>query len=78
MFFAVDKALRSKGYGSAILQEIQDMYLEKKIIISIEACDKSATDIEVRTRRKEFYIRNGYKETNRQGGERIRGTGKIR
>lgn len=63
MFFAVDKKLRSKGYGSAILQEIQKRYADKKIIISIEPCDKSSPDFEIRTRRKAFYMRNGYKET---------------
>lgn len=63
MFFAVDKALRSKGYGSAILQNIQSKYPEKKIIISIEPCDKDVPDIELRARRKDFYMRNGYKET---------------
>lgn len=63
MFLAVDKTLRSKGYGSAILQEIQNKYPDKKIIISIEPCDKNSPDTELRTRRKDFYIRNGYKET---------------
>ncbi len=63
MFFAVDKMLRSKGYGSAILQEIQNKYPDKKIIVSIEPCDKNAPDIDLRTRRKDFYLRNGYKET---------------
>ena len=63
MFLAVDKTLRSKGYGSAILQDIQNKYPEKKIIISIEPCDKNAFDIELRTKRKEFYMRNGYQET---------------
>lgn len=63
MFLAVDKALRSKGYGSTILREIQNKYPDKKIIISIEPCDKSSPDIELRTRRKDFYMRNGYKET---------------
>lgn len=63
MFFAVDKRLRSKGYGSAILQNIQSKYPEKKIIISIEPCDKDASDIELRTRRKIFYMRNRYQET---------------
>ncbi len=29
MFLAVDKALRSKGYGSAILQDIQSKYQKK-------------------------------------------------
>lgn len=63
MFLAVDETLRLKGYGSAILQEIQKKYPEKKIIISIEPCDKNAPDIELRTRRKKFYMRNGYRET---------------
>ena len=63
MFLAVDKTLRSKGYGSAILQDIQNKYPEKKIIVSIEPCDKDAPDIGLRLRRKDFYIRNGYKET---------------
>lgn len=63
MFFAVDQSLRSKGYGSAILHEIQKMYPNKKIIISIEPCDEKASDIELRKRRKAFYMRNGYKET---------------
>ena len=63
MFFAVDAALRSKGFGSAILQEIQKNYPTKKIIISIEPCDETAPDIEIRKKRKAFYLRNGYKET---------------
>ena len=63
MFFAVDAALRSKGFGSAILQEIQKKYPTKKIIISIEPCDETAPDIEIRKKRKAFYLRNGYEET---------------
>ena len=63
MFFAVDAALRSKGFGSAILQEIQKKYPTKKIIISIEPCDETAPGIEIRKKRKAFYLRNGYKET---------------
>ena len=63
MFLAVDKTLRSKGYGSAILQDIQNKYPDKKIIVSIEPCDKDAPDIETRIKRKDFYMRNGYRET---------------
>lgn len=63
MFFAVDKHLRSKGYGSSILQQIKNKYPDKKIIISIEPCDNSAPDIELRKKRKSFYMQNGYKET---------------
>ena len=63
MFLAVDKYLRSKGYGSFILQQIEKKYPNRKIIVSIEPCDDIAPDIELRKRRKSFYLRNGYRET---------------
>ena len=63
MFLAVDESLRAKGYGSAILKEIKNRYPDKKIMVSIEPCDDSAPDIEVRKRRKAFYRKNGYGET---------------
>lgn len=64
MFLAVDKGLRSKGYGSAILQEMQRKYPHKKIIVSIEPCVEEVPDIEIRRKRKDFYLRNGFKETS--------------
>lgn len=63
MFFAVEKSLRSKGYGSLILQQLRNQYPDKKIIISIEPCDNNAPDHELNQRRKSFYMRNGYRET---------------
>ena len=63
MFLAVDEVLRSKGYGSAILHEIQCRYSDKKMIVSIEPCDAVAPDLALRARRKAFYSRNGYRET---------------
>lgn len=63
MFFAVDKQLRSRGYGSEILRAVQKMNPNKKIIVSIEPCDVDAADFELRKKRKEFYLRNGYRET---------------
>ena len=63
MFLAVDEVLRSKGYGSAILHEIQSRYSDKKMIVSIEPCDVAASDLTLRVRRKAFYSRNGYRET---------------
>ena len=45
------------------MMEIKNRYPDKKIIISIELCDDSVPDIELRKRRKEFYKRNGYNET---------------
>lgn len=62
MFFAVDETLRSKGYGSRILEQIQAMYPQNKIIITIEPCDEAVPDLETRQRRKRFYLKNGYEE----------------
>ncbi|MFR8104080.1 MAG: GNAT family N-acetyltransferase [Clostridia bacterium] len=63
MFFAVDKNIRSKGYGSKILEEMQRLYPKNKIVISIERCDVEATNINDRIRRKNFYLKNGYIDT---------------
>lgn len=63
MFFAVDENSRSKGYGSGILEEIQSIYPDNKIIVSIERCDVDEADIEQRLRRKKFYINNGFTDT---------------
>lgn len=63
MFIAVDANLRSKGYGSRILKEIQLLYPENMIIVSIEPCMEPVENMEQRIRRKNFYIHNGYRET---------------
>ena len=55
MFLAVDSKLRSKGCGSLMLKEIQSLYPENKVIVSIERCDKTVENLEQRLRRKEFY-----------------------
>jgi len=61
MFFAVDKELRSKGYGSEILNQLKKLYPMKKVIVSIGHNDASKT--EEQERRKRFYLSNGFKET---------------
>ncbi len=63
MFMAVNENLHSKGYGSRILEIIQSMHSNNKIIISIELCDENTADYEQRVRRKSFYLKNGYSET---------------
>lgn len=72
MFLAVPEALRSKGYGSQILAQVQSLHPNNKIVISIEPCDADAKDIDLRVRRKQFYLANGYAETGcliRLGGK---------
>ena len=52
MFFAVERSLRSKGYGSAILREIQSRYPDKKrketrkgIKFLLQICSKRSKQI---------------------------------
>lgn len=63
MFFAVDENIRSRGYGSCILNKIQSLYPNNKIISTIERCNVESENMNERIRRKNFYIKNGYRET---------------
>lgn len=63
MFFAVDEKLRSHGYGSRILDEVEKLYPKNQLIVSIEPCFENVENIEQKLRRKKFYLRNGYVET---------------
>lgn len=63
-FFAIDKELRSQGYGSKVLEFIKQKYNKHRIILGIEQLDKSSKNYEQRIKRKEFYIKNGFKEAN--------------
>ena len=73
MFMAVNENLHSRGYGSRILETVQSMHLNNRIIVSIEPCDEDKEDFEQRVRRKGFYRKNGYLETGyymKLGGKR--------
>lgn len=56
--------IRDKGYSSKILQMIHEMKPQDLIIADIEIENSMADNNEQRTRRKNFYIRNGYQETD--------------
>jgi GNAT superfamily N-acetyltransferase len=60
LYLAVDSKLRSKGYGSRILNIISERYKNNTIILDIEAIDKTADNFEQRKKRKNFYLSNGY------------------
>ncbi len=63
MFLAVEQSMRSRGYGSAVLEEIERQRPGAKTLVSIERCDAPAGDTEQRLRRRRFYERNGYEQT---------------
>lgn len=63
-YFAIDKESRSKGYGSKILEFIKQKYNKHRIVLSIEQIDKNSNNYKQRVKRKQFYIKNGFKEAN--------------
>lgn len=57
-FLAIDPSIRSKGYGSLALQNLNEKYSNLQIILDIDVPDKDAPDNSLRIRRKSFYLRN--------------------
>lgn len=62
VYFAVKPELRSRGYGSPILQAIRRQHPDTRIVVDIEVEEdsKDAEELERRNRRREFYQRNGF------------------
>ena len=62
IYFAVMPELRSRGYGSQILQAIREKHPDSRIVVDIEVEEdsKDAEELERRNRRRDFYQRNGF------------------
>ena len=62
VYFAVEPELRSRGYGSQILQAIRKQHPDTRIVVDIEVEEdsKDAEELERRNRRRDFYQRNGF------------------
>lgn len=63
-YLAIDPSQQSKGYGSKILQHLKDIYNDKRLFLNIEKVDPSADNYEQRVKRKRFYEKNGFKNTD--------------
>lgn len=63
-FLAVSPEYRNKGYGSQIVQEVLKKYPDKTFILCYDEVDDKYSDNELRKRRREFYLRNGFKDNN--------------
>lgn len=63
-FLAVSPEFRNKGYGSQIVQEVLKKYPDKTFILCYDEVDDKYNDNELRKRRREFYLRNGFKDNN--------------
>ncbi len=61
-FLAIEHFQRSRGYGSCALETVREKYPNKKQVVDFEMLDEKADNSEQRTKRRDFYLRNGYKE----------------
>lgn len=57
------KEYRDQGIGSYILNDLAKQYDSKKIIVDIEKI-KDTSNKEQRIKRKQFYLKNDFKETD--------------
>ena len=63
IYFAVEESLRGRGMGGEILATVRREKPGQRLIVDVEAEAEGADNNPIRRRRKEFYRRNGYAET---------------
>ncbi|ALS74068.1 hypothetical protein AUC31_01835 [Planococcus rifietoensis] len=70
LYIAIDSTVRSKGYGSLALAQINEKFPNNRIILNIEVVDETADNYEQRITRRKFYTRNGYEGSSFQYRDR--------
>ena len=60
MYLAISESKRNMGYGSEILKQLNNSH--NNILLSIEKPNKK---MDIKYRRKQFYLRNGFISTNK-------------
>ena len=63
-YFAVCEELRGKGYGQQILSCVMERYQGQANVFDMESPHQDCDNIAQRKRRYEFYLRNGFRDTN--------------
>lgn len=67
-YLAVETAVRGRGLGSRMLEELQRQYAGRGLFVEIESAYEQADDADGRLRRKRFYMRNGFVPMNVMAG----------
>ena len=57
---AVNPQIRSRGYGSEILQDIKKIAGNRPVVLAIEPMDEKADNFDQRLKRVRFYEKNGF------------------
>ena len=63
IYFAVAENLRDEGYGTKIIKAVCEAKKHKRVLVDIEMEEDDAPNEAQRVKRKEFYLRNGFKDT---------------
>lgn len=71
LYLAVNEEIRSKGYGSYLLKWCLKKYKDKKIYLNIEEVKEDFEDYEIRKKRLNFYLKNGFFITNYISNEKF-------
>ena len=64
LYLAINPEIRSKGYGSYLLNWCLKKYNEKDIYLNIDEVNENEKDYEIRKRRQKFYLKNGFYMTD--------------
>ena len=75
LFLAVNAQVRSRGYGTRIIEAVRAAHPGLSIVLDIEPVEADAPNYEQRVRRLAFYERNGFHQTEwtiHEGPERYR------
>ncbi|MDO4623412.1 MAG: GNAT family N-acetyltransferase [Eubacteriales bacterium] len=73
LYLAVNDKIRSKGYGTAILENIKEKHPGKQIVLNVEPLDNHADNQVQRQKRIKFYENNNFSVTGygmETGGDR--------
>ena len=65
-YLAVSEDCRGKGIGSAVLQNAKKLYKGRRLFLAIEQLDESSENYDERLKRRQFYLRNGFKELHKK------------
>ena len=63
-YFAVKPELRGQGKGQEILTTLIEKYKGKTLVLDMESPKQECENKAQRERRHEFYLRNGFRDTN--------------
>ena len=63
-YFAVRDELRGKGFGQQILDNVIERYKGQTTVFDMESPRQECANSEQRKRRHNFYLRNGFRDTN--------------